>query len=270
MEADTDITLDDVPAETVAPSNAPVDDRSIDDLLADFDRATQRESQPATDNSTTPDATAAPLDDVDAFIQSLNAPSADKQRADSLQGEIDGLRAAEFQRAERADFDKFSSKLQAELGPNVPDDYARTLLLSMAAENPALEQAWRYRNLTAEQRRAADLEFKQIEALYAQAQRAPDDPRKAQALAQMERRGQELGLMMNARTMLNQAWRDVVKRAEKVKPMLDEDATQTHLDVAAAVRGASTTKMPQDPPPNFGSMTDAELRRYTREHFGFE
>jgi hypothetical protein len=264
---------EDVPADVPAPSNAP-DDRSIDDLLDAFDRAVQREAQPAADTTDAlvpgADATAPPQDGVDAFLASLDTSSADRQRIDALTGEIDGLRAAELDRQSRSDFEGFSKKLQAELGPNVDEHFARTNLLALAVERPELEAAWRYRNLTNEQRRAADLEFKQIEALYAQAQRAPDDPRKAEALAQMERRGQELGLMMNARTMLNNAWRDVVKRAEKVKPMLDEDATQTHLDVAAAVRGASTSKMPAEPPPNLGTMSDQELRRYTREHFGFE
>jgi hypothetical protein len=269
MDAATDITPDDVnvpatPADVTAPISDDLSGGSdIDRLLAEFDRAT---AQPATDNNAAPDATTPPQDDIDSFLQSLDTSSADRQRIDALTGQIDGLKAAEFQRAERADFDKFSSKLQAELGPNVPDDYARTLLLSMSAENPALESAWRYRNLTAEQRRAADAEFRQLEALYAQAQREPDDPRKQQVLMQMEQRGQELGLMMNARTMLNNAWRDVVKRAGKVAPPVDELATGDHNAVAALVRGASAPVDLAEPPPNFGSMSESEFQEWTRKN----
>jgi hypothetical protein len=70
-----------------------------------------------------------------------------------------------------------SSHLQGVLGPNVPDDYAQTQLLAMVAQKPELEIAWSYRNLTNEQLRAADLEFRQLEALYFRLQHAPNDER---------------------------------------------------------------------------------------------
>jgi hypothetical protein len=264
MQAAADITPDDVPIET--PAVAPADD--IDSLLASFDSAVKREPEPAADTAQ-PNADAPPLDEVDAFIQGLNAPSADQQRADSLQGEVDSLRAAEFARQERSDFEGFSQRLQAECGVNVPDDYAKTQLLAMAAENPALEHAWRYRSLSDADRRAADAEFSQLEILYRQTQQAPDDPRKAEALAQMEQRAQQLGYMMNAPTMLNRAWRDVVKRASKVAPPVDELATGDHNAVAALVRGASAPLDLAEPAPKFGEMSDAEFREYSRKNFGF-
>jgi hypothetical protein len=48
----------------------------------------------------------------------------------------------------------------------------------------------------------------------------------------------------------------------------DLTATADHDAVVAAVRGASA-KVAAEPPPNFGNMSDSELRKYTREHFGF-
>ncbi len=39
-------------------------------------------------------------------------------------------------------FDKFSSEMQARLPEHLPDDYAKTQLLSMAMERPELEAAW--------------------------------------------------------------------------------------------------------------------------------
>ena len=219
---------------------------------------------------------------TDSNISAENVPtdqSLDQQIADllgpdpgvsQLEGELNSVRQQELDRQSRSDFEGFSSKLQAELGPNVPDDYARTQLLAMASEKPELQVAWQYRHLTAEQRRAADLEFQQLEALYWKAQQAPDDPRKAQALAQMERRGQELGLMMNAQKILNSAWRDVQKRAEKVKPPISEEATQIHMDVAAAVRGASAPVNMKEPPPELGKMDDQTFRRWKLENLGWE
>jgi len=111
--------------------------------------------------------------------------------------------------------------------------------MAMAMRDPALERAWAYRHLTADQRRAAELEFQQLEVLHWKAQQAPDDPRKQQALAQLERRGWELGIAMNAGKILDRAWRDVQKRAEKVKPPIDEEQTQIRADVAFAMKGAS-------------------------------
>src|SRR5262249_9427822 len=108
-------------------------------------------------------------------------------------GEINALRAAEFQRQERAAFEKFSSELQDQLGPNIPSDYAKTSLLAMAAQDRNLEAAWRYRGLTNEELATADRKFRQLEALHFQVQHSPDtDPRKPQTLAMLEQRGREL------------------------------------------------------------------------------
>ncbi len=49
---------------------------------------------------------------------------------------------------------------------------------------------------------------------------------------------------------------------------VDEDATADHAAVAAAVRGAST-KVAAEPPPDLSKMSDAELRKYTQDHFGY-
>jgi hypothetical protein len=139
----------------------------------------------------------------------------------------------------------------------------------MAVENPALEHAWRFRHLTDQERRTADAEFRQLEALYNRVQQAPYDPRKAQAMAQMERRGQELGLMMNAHKILNNVWRDVVKRARAVAPPIDPEATQTHDDVAWAVKQASSGDIPE-PPVRWGSLSAKEGREKVMKEYGFD
>lgn len=49
---------------------------------------------------------------------------------------------------------------------------------------------------------------------------------------------------------------------------VDEDATADHHAVAQAVRGAST-KVAAEPPPDLSKMSDAELRKFTQENWGF-
>jgi hypothetical protein len=127
---------------------------------------------------------------------------------------------------------------------------------------------WANRHVTDEQLRAADREFQQLEVLYHQAQRAPDDPRKQQALAAMEQRGYQLGLLMNSRKILNDLWRDVQKKASKVLPAVDELATADHFAVAAAVREASSGDLPA-PRIDFATMSDREFAEYTRKNYGF-
>jgi hypothetical protein len=61
------------------------------------------------------------------------------------------------------------------------------------------------------------------------------------------------------------AWAKIEKAlnaeyAAKFKPRVDANATADREAVAAAVRGTST-KAPEEKPPNYGDMNDAEFRR---------
>jgi hypothetical protein len=78
---------------------------------------------------------------------------------------------------------------------------------------------------------------------------------------------QQLGLALNSREIIKRATREIIKRGEAHKP-IDETATAEHDAVCSAVRGASGKASPE-PPPNFGNMSDKELSKYTKEHFGF-
>src|SRR5262249_9624452 len=159
------------------------DNRSIDDLLAEFDAATQQPAPEATADSTGGDNVAPNVsgDEVDKLLAELSVSSADQQKITDLEGQISGFRAAEDERKSRADFDAYSSKLQAECGPHVPDDFAVTELKAALVDKPELEMAWRYRHVTNDQLRAAEREFQQLEALHYRATQQPDgDPRKPQ------------------------------------------------------------------------------------------
>jgi hypothetical protein len=255
----------DTPTSPIGVTPASSDD--LDSLLEEFDAATGKQPEaPASDNT---EQSGAVSDELDKFIADFAGPTADQKRIGELEAEIGSVRAAELDRQSRADFEGFSKKLQAECGPNVDDQFARTNLLAMAAENPALEHAWRFRHLTDDQLRAADQEFRRLEALHMRVQLAPDDPRKVAAMAQIERRGQELGLMMNARAILNTVWRDVQKRASKVLPAIDPIATADHDLIAQSIRDGQGPIDLREPAPDFASMDDRTFREYTRKTYGF-
>jgi hypothetical protein len=186
---------------------------------------------------------------------------AEQQRAaeqfNALQSQNAQLRGAIQAAADRQDFDKLTSELQGRLPQHLPDDFARTQLLAMAVQNPDLVAAYDYRHVD---RKAVDTELRRVEQVFNQT----TDPAQRAALEQYGRR---LGLALNAPEIIRRATREVVKRAEAHK-LIDEQATADHDAVAAAVRGASGKAQPE-PPPNFGNMSDKQLARYTKEHFGF-
>jgi hypothetical protein len=249
-----------------ATNEPPPADDGLQALLDEFDRANAQQTDPVQNTANATNALGDALDQQ--TWEDLLGPN---PRIAELEGELSSVRQQELDRQSRSDFEGFAKKLQADLGnPNVPDDFARTTLLAMSVERPELQVAWQYRHLTNEQRAAADLEFRQLEALYFKAQQAPDDPRKQQALAQMEARGRELGLMMNAQKILNGVWRDVQRRAEKAPPPVDLEQTQIHADVAFAVRNARAPVNMVEPPPELGKMDDQTFRKWKLENLGWE
>ena len=124
--------------------------------------------------------------------------------------------------------------------------------------------------MTNDQLRAADRELREVEALYISAQQAPDgDPRKQQAIAMLEQRGLQLGYMLNARTMLNNARRAVIAKARKAPPEIDWAVSADRDLIVQSLKGASAPHDFKQPPPPFGRMSDAEFRNYTKDNYGF-
>src|SRR5262249_2760877 len=164
------------------------------------------------------------------------------------------------------DFDKMASDLQSELPSHLPSDYAANALWAAAAKDHNLVAAFEARKQDV---KAAASQFAQLEALYNQLARDPNpDARKQEAIAWLQQQGQQLGIIMNSAEIIRRAKAAIIKTA-KEHPAYDDEATQTRLAVAAAVRGASAPIMP-DPPPNFGRMTDQEFRNWKRENLGWE
>jgi hypothetical protein len=191
---------------TEASAPSPVDE--IDALISEFEQKTAEAEQAAA-----PDSTPVSDDELNNLLSGLDA---DKNRVTELEGQLNSLRSEVFVQQELAAIDKFCGEVQAQCGVNVPEDYAKHSLLSMAATDANLMVAWQYRGLTNEQLAQADREFRELEALHYRAMQTPDngDPPRQQAIAWMEQRGAQLDLMMNSRAILTNARRSVVKRAE--------------------------------------------------------
>jgi hypothetical protein len=250
-----------LPADTPAPPIGTTDDRSLDDLLNQFDLATkQPESEPqqlpGSENG------AVSNEELDRLLAEVGGPSADAQRANQLQGELDGLKAEINRQQELAAFEKFADSLQGRLPSHIPPGFAKDALMSMAHDDTK-QMAWLYRNVDRQQ---VDAELRRVEAAFDAIRRNPVgvDPNK---VAQLRDYGMRLGIAYNAQQILRNAERDIIKRAEAHK-VYDPEQTQIHDDVAWAVRSAHG-KAPEEPPPRLGSMTDAEFRDYTRKNFGF-
>jgi hypothetical protein len=240
-----------------APAEVP-----LDDLLAEFSNNTTPAPEPMQPNE---------LEQLLAELQQEN----EQQQLNEKMGVVAQENAALRQQIEDAksekDFADFSSKLQAELPDHVDPEYARTHLLNMAATDTSgsLLAAWRYRDLTMEQRRAADLELRQIERGLAFLQTHPHlaDQQKIQWLTQ---RGYQLGLAINSVQILAKARRAVFANAGKVLKPYDPEATETHDVVAAAVRSAGGKADMKEPPLKLGNLSTNEYRRHVRDTYGFD
>jgi hypothetical protein len=84
-----------------------------------------------------------------------------------------------------------------------------------------------------------------------------------------EQRGQELGLMMKSRKILNDTWRAVQKKASKVLPDIDVLATADHDAVSFAMKQTVAGDIPS-PPVNWGRLSGKEFREKVIKDHGFD
>jgi hypothetical protein len=247
---------------------------AIDQLVQDYEAANPPAPKVAEQ--------APPADDFEQQLNELlgqqqSDPLADlaneqaKGRITELEGALNGLRAEAYQRAELESFDKYANELQAKLPEYCSPEHARNALLAAAAQDQNLQAAWRYRDITNEQRRAAEGQFRQLENLYWQVQQAPNnDPRKQTALTQIEQRAQQLQLMVAAPGLLLKAERDIIKTANAHRP-IDPDASADRAAVSFAVKEAGSGRAPpSEPPTEWGKLTGAEGRQKVKDKYGFD
>lgn len=89
---------------------------------------------------------------------------------------------------------------------------------------------------------------------------ARKDPRLGQAYLQREQNPRQWGKVKS----------ELSKRlSQKVAKLPDKGVTEDREAVVASLRGASA-KATTEPAPKLGQMSNAELRKYTRENFGFD
>jgi hypothetical protein len=157
-------------------------------------------------------------------------------------------------------FDDYAADLQKEMPSHVPADYVRAKLEALA-HNPEIAMAWDLRNVD---RNAAKVELQKVQAALFHLQRNPTaDPAR---LAELNAYGERLNIAVQSHAILRKATLGILTDARKLQPPIDEQATALHNDVAAAVRYASTTKVPEEGMPDFANMDDRTFAEWTRKN----
>jgi hypothetical protein len=206
-----------------------------------------------------------------------------QQTIGSLQNAIQQEVWRQHQARSAADFEKLVSSEQAKLADvaGIDDDHAKRWLLSEAAQDPRLGEAWEvsqfYQQPGPVERANVASQIQQWgEGQANLALQLPD--RRARVLAQQNIEASMRQMWSaafpdpqqhraTAGAYVNQALDRMHKDARK--PRLDPDATADRLAVAQAVRGASIRTPPPETPPNLGRMTQGEFQRHTMEKYGF-
>jgi len=266
-DAVADAAPDSVPAalEADEPAVAPAD--PLDAALREYDASVSaRPTQPP--DQQPPSAPVQPPpsgDEIDAMLAELNtASAAEQQQLEQLRSENSQLRGRIQYETDLKDFNALAGDLQAKLPDYLPPDYAAIHLKAAAAENSMLALAFDYRNVD---RNAVGVELRRVEIALSQLQRDPyANP---QRVASLNAYGQRLNVAYHSQQILRQAEREVIRRAQAVPLPIDADATADKLAVVAAIRGASA-KVAVEPPPQLGTMSNNELRKWTRDNFGFD
>jgi hypothetical protein len=241
------------PADSPTPPEA-TPDSDLDSLLAEFDAKTQSDQPPTTE-------TEQPRDN--AIDELLAGYSADEKRISDLQGQVDTLQMEAHRAKELDAFSEYASDIQAQLPSWLPPDWAETKLRSLAHDK---ELCLAF-DLRAVDRKAANFELQKVQAALWQLQQNPQaDPARVKQLNDYAYR---LNVAVTAPAILRKARLDIINAAARLKPPIDEDTTAWRAEIAASMRGASMPLDFKDPPPNFGQMSDAEFRDYTKRNYGF-
>jgi hypothetical protein len=85
----------------------------------------------------------------------------------------------------------------------------------------------------------------------------------------LEARARELGLAMNAKTIIMNARRAVLKRAADHK-VYDEDATELRAEIAFQMKQGKGPDVIPEAPVRWGSLSAREGREKVLKQFGFD
>jgi hypothetical protein len=264
----TEATIEE-PIETnaeVGVDTPPAPEPTIDELIADYERATAT-PEPATDENP-PSGGNSSDQTLDQLIAELSGPD---PKLVALQEQIDGFRSAEFQRQERDAALKFAAELQdvvSRSNPNLEPDFVTRELKVMMVDNPGLlEGAWQHRNLSDADLAIAKRDLVAAQHLYQKVLTQPDtEPQKQNALRYLEQRGAQLQTMLGARSVIRNARNEIRRRADRLLPQIDPDVTATREEIAHLMKeGGSGRERPPEPPVQLGNLTDSEYRNYLKQ-----
>jgi hypothetical protein len=282
------------PAESEPPSPSPSDDADpLDQLLRQYD---DRNGNGA----------AASDDDIVAMLDAANQDAAAQQRnADQqarsaidiaqrdrmlaereqtvaqLQQVIAQEQFRQHQQRSLQDFERLVTGEQAKLeNLDVDENHVKRWMLSEAAQDSELQRAWEGKYYEPpgpidRARIAANIQqWAEGQAKLALQLSNPLARRMAQQNIESEMRRlwsqafpDPVTYRANAAEYVNRALERMHREARR--PRIDVDLTSDRLAVAAAVRGASTSKLPPEPPVNLGRLTAGQFAAYTLEKYGF-
>jgi hypothetical protein len=233
-------------------------------LLEEFDRANAPKAELEQSGDNVSQDGQVQDSELDRLIADLSQPSPDQQRITELTGQVDSLRAEEYRRGELQAFNDMAADLQQHMPSWLPPDYAEMRLKALAHDN-TVALAWELRNTD---KAAASSELAKVTRAFLELKQNPTaDPKRLEELQQY---GAKLEIAINANGILRKARLDIINEVGRMKPPIDEDATQTHLDVAAAVRGAAAPVNMKEPPIEWGKLSGTEGRQKVKEQFGFD
>jgi hypothetical protein len=256
-----------------------IDERVVEDDVGITDATPSPLTEPAPADSAPTPAEPDPLDKLLAEFDegtkpAVGTPEPAQPQADPLQPRVDptqdiDARVAERWQAERAaaaeqakvrdTFEQYCNSNQQRVAEHLPSDYYRTEMIAASVTDPRLEVAIRAKafNVTPA---AAAAEHDRVSREIVRLMINPTaDPRAVQSLQSYLA---ELQIAYHGPTILAQHNAAILAKANR--PLIDAQVTEDRIAVAAAVRGASQGKMPEEPAPDLGRLSEQEFREYKR------
>jgi hypothetical protein len=117
---------------------------------------------------------------------------------------------------------------------------------------------------------AARREMALLEHAYRLVQRDPTMAGKNEAVAELQRRYQQASIAFNSDTILHRVRQRIAAKGRGIvaKGFVDPDATADVMAIRYYMTsGSNSGKIPEEAPPNFSTMMDAQLRQWKKDNF---
>jgi len=258
------------------PETAPVEARSqlpaqsdvwseTDALIDEFNQKTAT-PEPEPEQLPASETDAAPESELDRLLADLSAPSADQQRADGLQSQLNELQIQVHREREIAAYHAMADDLEKtvqEIAPHVPDGWTK-LMMDSFAHNEEITLAFDYRGIDP---KAAALDLANVQVQLRRLQADPNaDRAQIQQLAQLAYR---LDIAARSPAILRQCRNEILSEARKMKPPIDVEASLDRAAISQAIRDGSAPIIPEAPI-RWGNLSAREGRERVKRDFGFD